>query len=57
LLLWCGLCFLILFIENVVLFVDLVIVPNVDLLLLRRSLSLVAVLVLLFGLVWDTHRR
>ncbi len=57
LLLWCGLCFLILFIENVVLFVDLVVVPEADLLLLRRGFSLVAVSVLLFGLVWDTPRR
>jgi len=57
LLLWCGLCFLLLFLENAVLFVDLMIVPSVDLLLVRRSISLIAVSVLLFGLVWDTPRR
>lgn len=57
LLLWCGACFLILFAENAVLFLDLVVITNVDLLLVRRGLSLVAVSVLLFGLVWDTPRR
>lgn len=56
LLLWCGLCFMLLFIENVILFFDLVIVPHIDLLLLRQSISLAAVSVLLFGLVWDTRR-
>ncbi|MCE9566712.1 MAG: DUF5985 family protein [Planctomycetes bacterium] len=57
LLLWCGLCFVILFAENAVLFVDLVIVPHIDLMLLRRCLSLAAVSLLLFGLIWDTPRR
>jgi hypothetical protein len=57
LLLWCGLCFLALFAENVVLFVDLVVVPEVGLLTVRQSLALVGVSVLLFGLVWDAPRR
>ena len=57
LLLWCGLCFLALFAENVALFIDLVVVPKVDLLLVHRSLGLAGVGVLLFGLVWDGPRR
>jgi hypothetical protein len=57
LLLWCALCFFTLFVENSILFVDRVVVPDVDLLLVRRSLALVGVSVLLFGLVWDTPRR
>lgn len=57
LLLWCGLCFLLLFAENMVLFVDRVVIPEVDLLPVRRTIALVAVSVLLFGLVWDSPRR
>jgi hypothetical protein len=57
LLLWCSLCFFALFVENTVLFVDRVVVPDVDLLLVRRSLALTGVGVLLFGLVWDAPRR
>jgi len=57
LLLWCGLCFLILSTENVLLFVDLVVVPDLDLLTPRRALALLGVSVLLFGMVWDGPRR
>jgi len=57
LLLWCGLCFLTLCAENVVLFVDLVVVPDVDLMRVQRALALGGVSVLLFGLVWDAPRR
>ena len=56
-LLWCGLCFLVLFAENVLMFVDDVLVPEVHLVLFRRALALAGVTVLLFGLVWDTPRR
>ena len=57
LLLWCGLCFLALFGENVVLFVDRVVFPKEDLLLAGRALGLAGVSVLLVGLVWDAPRR
>lgn len=57
LLLWCGLCFLVLFAENVLMFVDDVIIPDVQLVVFRRGLALVGVAVLLFGLVWDAPRR
>lgn len=53
LLLWCGLCFLALTLENVILFVDLVVVPGVDLTLFRRVVALAGVMLLLFGLVWE----
>jgi hypothetical protein len=55
LLLWCGLCFVILTVENVVLFVDKVVVPEADLTVLRRSLALGGVMVLLYGLVWEVR--
>jgi Family of unknown function (DUF5985) len=56
LLLWSGLCFVALAISNVVLFVDLVIVPEgIDLSLIRSSLGLVGVVTLLYGLIWDAQ--
>ena len=54
LLLWCGACFLILCVENVMVFVDNIVYPEVRMLLLRRALALLAASALLFGLVWDT---
>jgi hypothetical protein len=54
LLLWSGLCFVGLTLNNVLLFVDLIVVPQVDLSALRAALSLLALVVLLFGLVWDS---
>ena len=53
LLLWCALCFIGLTLNNVLLFTDLVLVPDVDLSLLRQVSALASVLVLLYGLVWD----
>jgi hypothetical protein len=56
LLLWSGLCFVMLAISNVVLFVDLVVVPqDIDLSLIRSSLGLVGVATLLYGLIWDAQ--
>lgn len=56
LLLWSGLCFVTLAVSNVVLFVDLVIVPkDIDLTLIRSSLGLVGVAILLYGLIWDAQ--
>lgn len=56
LLLWSGLCFATLAVSNVVLFVDLVVVPeDIDLSLVRSSLGLVGVATLLYGLIWDAQ--
>ncbi len=55
LLLWCALFFLALTLENLVLFVDLVLLPQTDLSLLRNSVALLGVLVLLYGLIWETN--
>lgn len=57
LLLWCALFFLALALENGVLFVDRVVVPDVDLLPVRRGLGLAGVVVLLYGLIWEVDRR
>ena len=55
LLFWSSLCFAGLALNNVLLFVDLVIVPDVDFTLWRAVLALGAMLVLIFGLVWETR--
>ena len=55
LLFWSSLCFAGLAANNVLLFVDLVLVPGIDLGLLRSTMALGAMLVLLFGLVWESR--
>jgi hypothetical protein len=55
LLLWCALCFIGLALNNAILFADLVLVPTINLALLRAATALVAVCVLLFGLIWDSE--
>ncbi len=53
LLFWSSLCFAGLAANNVLLFADLVLVPGIDLSLVRSSIALVAVMVLLIGLVLE----
>ncbi len=53
LLLWSGLCFLGLALQNFLVFLDLIMLPNVDLYSWRLLLSAVSVLTLLFGLIWN----
>ena len=55
LLLWSCLCVAGLALNSVLLYVDLVVVPDVDLVLLRSATAIVSVLLLLFGLVWESH--
>ncbi len=55
LLLWSSLCFAGLALNNVLLFVDLVMVPEVDLTLWRALVALGAMLVLIMGLVWEAQ--
>jgi hypothetical protein len=56
LLLWSGLCFVGLTLNNAVLFVDKVVRPDVDMALLRLLPALAGLLLLLFGLVWERER-
>ena len=53
LLLWSSLCFLGLTISNILLFTDLVILPQIDLSLWRSLATLAGLLVLIYGLIWD----
>jgi hypothetical protein len=53
LLLWSSLCFLFLAANNLVVFFDMLVVPDSDLRLPRLVLALAGVSVLLFGFIWD----
>jgi hypothetical protein len=53
LLFWSSLCFLCLAVNSILLFIDLVVVPAVDLSMYRALSALVAVGLLLFGLIWQ----
>jgi uncharacterized protein DUF5985 len=55
LLLWSSLAFVGLACNNLLLFVDLVLVPAVDLSLYRSLTSAISVMVLLLGLIWDSE--
>jgi hydrogenase/urease accessory protein HupE len=55
LLLWSSLSFIGLACNNLLLFVDLVVVPSVDLSLYRSLVSAVSVMALLLGLIWDSN--
>ena len=53
-LLWSTLCFIGLTANNFLLFADLVLLPGVDLRWPRHLTALAAVLVLLYGFIWET---
>ena len=54
LLLWSGLCFGGLAISYLLVFVDLVLVDSVDLYLYRLATAASAMLLLLYGLIWES---
>ena len=53
LLMWSALCFGLLALNNAVVFLDALVIHDIDLAVPRLSLSLAAVAVLLFGFIWD----
>jgi len=53
LLLWSGLCFAGLAANNILLFVDLIVIPDQDLSTVRQVPALVGVAFLIYGLVYD----
>jgi len=56
LLFWASLCFVFLAINNVVLYFDLVVLPpEVDLFWYRNSAAVAGMLVLVFGLAWESR--
>ena len=55
LLLWVGLCFVGLALNNVILLVDVRLAPELDLSFWRSLPALAGLLALLYGLVWETR--
>lgn len=53
LLLWSSICFFGLAVSNLLLFIDLVVLPNVDLYLWRLAAAAIAMMFLLYGLIWE----
>ena len=53
LLFWSGLCFVGLALNNALLYVDLVVFPQVDLFAVRSLPTLAGLLLLIYGLIWD----
>jgi hypothetical protein len=54
LLLWSTLCFVGLAVNNILLFVDVVLVPEIDLRMLRSIAAGVGLSTLIIGLVWES---
>jgi hypothetical protein len=53
LLLWSGLCFTGLTLNNLLLVLDKIVIPDFDISLLRSAVALIAMCILLYGLIWD----
>jgi hypothetical protein len=53
LLLWSAICFCFLAINNLLVFVDIIVFPDLNLVSLRSLTSLTAVAVLLYGFIWE----
>ena len=54
LLMWSSLCFALLAVNNFLLAVDILLLPDIDLIPLRIVTALAAVGVLLYGFIWET---
>ena len=55
LLLWSALCFVGLTFNNALLVLDKIAFPALDLSVPRTSIALLAMMILLYGLIWDTE--
>jgi hypothetical protein len=53
LLFWSGLCFVGLALNNVLLIIDIRVLPNVDLSNIRSLPALAGLLLMIFGLIWE----
>jgi hypothetical protein len=53
LLFWSAACFVLLAVNNGLLFLDLVVLPDSDLGVLRHASALAAISTLLYGFIWD----
>ena len=55
LLFWASLCFLGFALKYIMLFVDLVLLPHVDLFFWRTVPALIGVTLFIYGLIWESH--
>jgi hypothetical protein len=55
-LLWSSICFLGLAVSNLLVFLDLVVFPHVDLYRWRLLTAALAMLILMYGLIWEGDR-
>jgi hydrogenase/urease accessory protein HupE len=55
LLFWSAWSFVGLALNNLLLFVDLILVPTIDLGILRAVMALIGLMVLVFGLIWESR--
>ena len=53
LLLWSGICFVGLALDNILLFFDLSVFPDVKLEILRKLAAVVGLSLLIYGMIWD----
>lgn len=56
LLLWAGLCFALLALNNALVFVDMITLPEIDLSFWRTLPALIGIGLLIYGLVWEGQR-
>jgi hypothetical protein len=54
LLLWSSACFMCLAVSNVILILDMLVFPQLDLSVFRGGVTLAGLFVLVFGLIWET---
>ena len=55
LLLWSGLCFAILTVSNILVYLDVVLFPTLDLYSYRLGADAIAMALLLYGLIWESQ--
>jgi len=53
LLLWSAACFCLLAVNSLLVFVDIILLPDIDLTLFRSLTALAAVSVLIYGFIWE----
>ena len=53
LLLWSSLCFYLLALNNLLVFVDIILLPDLDLLPFRSLAALAAMAILIYGFIWE----
>lgn len=51
---WSALCFFGLAIDNLLLYVDVIAIPSIDLSLAPKIAGLISIMLLNFGLIWDS---